>query len=118
MVKFVRIVPIGQVSRDLLHWIGDALARALGCDVTLGDPIPLSVAWYDDERRQYRGTAILRPLREMPRQEEDRVLGLADADCYASGLNFVFGQAAPRLGMAFVALPLLHQTLSWPMGAG
>jgi predicted Zn-dependent protease len=81
----VTLVSLGEVSQDLLYWIRDALADSLGCDVTLGDPIPLSVAWYDDERRQYRGTEILRALREVPRQEEDRVLGLADADCYASG---------------------------------
>jgi archaemetzincin len=94
----------------LLYWIRDALADSLGCDVALGDAIPLSVAWYDDERRQYRGTEILRALREVPRQEEDRVLGLADVDCFASGLNFVFGQAAPHLAVAFVALSRLRQS--------
>jgi archaemetzincin len=70
----------------------------------------LSDAWCDDERRQYRGTGLLRALRDVTRPEHGRVLGLADMDCYASGLNFIFGQAAPRLGVAFVVLPRLRQT--------
>jgi archaemetzincin len=47
-------------------------------------------------------------LERVPRQEDDRVLGLADVDCYAAGLNFIFGQAAPRSGVAFVALARLR----------
>lgn len=58
----VVIVPIGKVSQDLLHWTRAALAERLDLDVTLGDSLPLSAAWYDGERRQYRGREILRAL--------------------------------------------------------
>jgi archaemetzincin len=38
------------------------------------------------------------------------LLGLIEADCYAPGLNFIFGQAKPHGREAFVALPRLRQS--------
>jgi archaemetzincin len=38
----------------------------------------------------------------------ERVLGMIDADCYAPGLNFIFGQAALHGRVAFIALPRLR----------
>jgi archaemetzincin len=52
---------------------------------------------------------MLNVLRARFYPEAERVLGLTDVDCYAPGLNFVFGQAATRAGPAFVALLRLRQ---------
>ncbi len=87
---FVILVPIGEVSQDLIQWIRNALTDALGCDVILGDAIPLSDSWYDDGRGQYRGTELLRALRGVPRPEHGRMLGLADVDC--SGVSNSFAR--------------------------
>jgi archaemetzincin len=40
----------------------------------------------------------------------ERVIGLADVDCYTSGLNFIFGLATLGGPAAIVALPRLRQS--------
>jgi archaemetzincin len=50
-------------------------------------------------------------LWRVPEREDGCLLGLIDADCYAPGFNFVFGQASEETGVAFVALPRLRQSL-------
>lgn len=102
------LVPIGPVSRDLLTWLQSRLADVLKRPTTIGQQIPLPGGGYDERRQQYRGEALLRALRALSYPQAERVLGLADVDCYARGLNFVFGQAALNGRQAFVALPRLR----------
>lgn len=103
----VLLVPIGEVEAGLMAWLAKELAAALGCPVTVGEPIPLPQRGYDPDRRQYQGESMLAVLRAVP-APAGRVLGLADVDCYAPGLNFIFGQATLRGREAFVALPRLR----------
>ncbi len=104
----VLLTPIGEIGPELPAQVRGDLAAATGGTVTLERSIPLSPSWYDEARDQYLGPELLRALDRVQRPEQGRVLGLVDADCYASGLNFVFGQAAPGRGTAFVALPRLR----------
>ena len=104
----VLLVPIGEVEGELLGRVRDDLAAAIGGGVTIEKTIPLSTSWYDEARGQVLGPELLRALERVPRPGGGLALGLVDADCCASGLNFVFGQAAPGRGTAFVALPRLR----------
>lgn len=109
MPREVLLVPIGEVEADLLTWLTVELEAALGCLVTVGEPVPIPREGYDLHRRQYRGGAMLEALRAVSGPAE-RILGLADVDCYAPGLNFIFGQATLHGREAFVALPRLRQS--------
>jgi archaemetzincin len=104
----IALVSVGPVSRDLLTWLADRMAERLRQDVIVGEGIPLPDDGYDPRRRQYLGEAILDALRAAPHPTAGRVLGLTEADCYAPGLNFIFGQATPNGRKAFVALPRLR----------
>lgn len=103
----VLIIPIGEVEADLIAWLAEELRAALGCPVTVGEPVPIPKRGYDPYRRQYRGDSMLAALGALP-IPAGRILGLVDVDCYAPGLNFIFGQAALRGREAFVALPRLR----------
>jgi archaemetzincin len=104
----IALVPIGAVSEDLLRWLANRLAEVLDADTTVGEQIALPEASYDPKRDQFASGAMLNVLRARVYPEAERLLGLTDVDCYAPGLNFVFGQAALRSGPAFVALPRLR----------
>ncbi len=103
----VLIVPIGEVEADLTDWLAGELGAALGCLATVGEMVPIPREGYNPHRRQYRGEFMLAALRAIS-APAGRILGLVDVDCYASGLNFIFGQATLRGREAFVALPRLH----------
>ena len=104
----LKLVPVGPVSPELLAWLAGCLAEALGRPTSVGDEIPLPARGYDPRRRQYRGETILDALRALPAPGVGRVLGLTEADCYAPGLNFIFGQAVLDGRAALVALPRLR----------
>jgi archaemetzincin len=102
------LAPIGAVPKDLLRWLANRLAEVLDADTAIGEQIALPEAGYDPKRDQFASGAMLNALRARVYPEADRLLGLADVDCYVPSLNFVFGQAALRSGPAFVALPRLR----------
>ena len=106
----ITLVPIGSVPADLLSWLADQLTKVLGTNVALGEEIPLPVAGYEPHRRQHLGDALLTALRTVSCPTSERLLGLTDVDCYAPGLNFIFGQATLRGREALVALPRLRQS--------
>jgi archaemetzincin len=101
---------IGPVPSGLLAWLAERLEEIFGRRVVIGEAVPLPSAGYDPRRQQYRGEAIIGELRALAYPGADRVLGLTEADCYAPGLNFIFGQATSNDRVAFVALTRLHQS--------
>ena len=105
----ILLVPLGPIPDDLLSGLIEPLAATFGLPCDIAPPAPIPPATYDYDRRQYVGHAVLAALAtlETPRETE-RVLGVIDEDCYAPGLNFIFGQAAGRY--AFIALPRLRQS--------
>ncbi len=104
----ILLVPLGPIPAELLSWLAKPLAGATGRDVAVGEPIPLPQAAYNPHRRQYLGDLLLAVLPADLGPAGGRVLGLTDADCYAPGLNFIFGQATTNGRRAFVALPRLR----------
>jgi archaemetzincin len=102
------LVPIGPVPDDLLNWLDDRLDDVLNVDTVVEEQIPLPEEGYNPGRNQYVGGAMFKALMRRSDPQADRTLGLTPKDCYASGLNFIFGQANMRTGLAFVALPRLR----------
>ncbi len=102
------LVPVGSVPAGVLEHLVDRLAGLLGRRVVVAEEIALPASSYEAHRRQCRGDAILAALRGLTYPAAERVLGLTDTDCYAPGLNFIFGQATLNGREAFVALPRLR----------
>lgn len=105
----ILLVPLGSIPDDLLSGLVKPLAEMFGLPCGIAPPVPIPRGAYDHDRRQYVGYSILAALAtlETPPKVE-RVVGVIDEDCYAPGLNFIFGQAAGRY--AFIALPRLRQS--------
>lgn len=103
----VRLVPAGFVYYWILEHLQENLPKAYPIEVEIDQAvikIPNSV--YDTRRGQVRSEAFLNYLRAIdswPRAE--KILAIADADAYASGTNFVFGQAevGGRFGAVYLA---------------
>lgn len=110
MDKNIFLIPIGPVPDDLLIGLKDRLAKAVDHNVDIGEEIPRPLTGYNPHRLQYQGDALIEALRALPYPTAERLLGLIDADCYSSHLNFVFGQASMDGREAFIALPRLRQS--------
>nr|MBC7244062.1 archaemetzincin family Zn-dependent metalloprotease [Chloroflexota bacterium] len=104
------LVPLGPVPVDLLDFLASALIPIFGISCGIAPTIPIPSAAYDQRRGQYEGHRVLTVLSRLDIPHAKRALGLVDADCYSSGLNFIFGQARIHGRDAFIALPRLRQS--------
>ncbi len=108
--KPIAVIPVGPVSRDLLVWLQDRLPATIGRRAVVGEQAPVPPRAWNQSRHQCLGDAILETLHRLRYPEAERLVGLIERDCYAPGLNFVFGQAAANGREAMVALPRLRQS--------
>ena len=109
--RMILLVPVGSVQGDLLSGLVQPLTETFGLPCRIATPIPIPPAAHDRRRGQYIGPRILAALTRLNVPDAERVLGVIDADCYAPGLNFIFGQASINGRDCFIALPRLHQSL-------
>jgi len=89
----IYIQPIGLDDDSLLGAISDAVRSAFGVPVEIRPPIPIPPDAYNEGRKQYHSTTILKTLSANPPADALRILGITDADLYVTQLNFVFGEA-------------------------
>jgi archaemetzincin len=103
------LVPVGATSPELLLEVSEEAARRFPIKVTIRvlpwkEYLPLSL--YNPGRMQFNAEQVNRELwsrfRPFISPPNRLLLGVRSADGYVEGLNFVFGLASPRLGVASV----------------
>jgi archaemetzincin len=112
LLLIIVLVPIGKIAPDLTSWLQKEIPKIVHSQVTTAAEMSVPQSAYHSERSQFLGDDILANLRAHihPASPEERFVGLLDADSYAPGLNFIFGQALPGGPAAFVALPRLRSS--------
>ena len=104
----VCILPLGEVGGQILAFLNEKLSKIFGSARILGrSEIPEHA--FNHLRMQYNSTVILYSLPIPSRC--DVVLAVLDADIYAEGLNFVFGEA--ELGGRRAIISLCRLKESW-----
>ena len=109
-MRTIALVPIGPVPASVLAHLQRELPATVKRDVIIGKEIAIPSTALDTTRRQYLGSALLDELARHDVAGADRVVGSIDADAYAPGLNFIFGQAQKPGRFAIVALPRLRDS--------
>lgn len=108
MVAGARSGNRSPAEESLLHALAPFLEQAFGEAIGVTEPIPLPEDAYSPSRDQYHSTVLLDRLARHKRPEWDRLLGIADVDLYTPNLNFVFGEADAKRGVAVFSLARLH----------
>jgi archaemetzincin len=113
-----RIIALASVGEGFDEGVQVELRRVLAwvfhAEIITVPGIPLPSSAYDRFRGQYHSTPILRQLARVKPRQAERLLGVADVDLYVPELNFVFGEADARHGVAVCSLARLHQQGSGP----
>ena len=87
----VVLLPLGDFPAPLLRTLAADIEATLGLSVTIAEPLPLPQQAFRPERGQYVSSRLLGAIRKAGRTK--RLLGVTEADLFAPGLNFVFGEA-------------------------
>jgi archaemetzincin len=104
----IGILPIGQVGLEVIGWIKEQLNTLFPkttCRL-INETMPIPSEAFNNVRQQYRSDIILNEVHSYAEKDKtsDRVLGIVDVDVFASGLNFVFGEAECPGKAALVSL--------------
>ncbi len=103
----IAIAAVGAIPRDSLEALVPEIAAAFHCEVKVVAAVRLPARALDRRRGQYLAVEILDVLERARRPAWERLLGVADVDLWAEGLNFVFGEADPAAGVAVMSLARL-----------
>lgn len=96
----IGLVAIGKLDKQVLEDLKEDLARIFNKQVSIAKDMPEPDYAFNSKRRQYISSAILeRIIQEEDYESYEKVLGVIDYDLYVSGLNFVFGQASPKVAV-------------------
>jgi archaemetzincin len=104
----IGILPVGQVDPTITLRIQESLMKVFPdtrC-LVIDEQLALPEESFDKKRRQYRSSAILSEIQGYATKKKglDRVLGVVDADIFASELNFAFGEATCPGNAALISL--------------
>jgi archaemetzincin len=104
----VGVIAVGKIAPEVLELIGQGLSRIYPDTTaqTIKEHVPLPSTAFDKRRSQYNSTQILQKINQYATDERDYtiVLGVGDADIYAAGLNYVFGEAFTPGIVALISL--------------
>lgn len=101
------LVPIGPLPVGLLEHLQRELPPLVNADITIAPEIPRPSNALDPARQQYLGDSLLEELKQQ-NLDADRVVGIIDADTYARGLNFIFGQSMKPGRFAVISVARFH----------
>jgi archaemetzincin len=107
MITQIVLIPVGSVEKETLMYLSTTMDELFECTCEIGTALPIPKQAYNPARHQYSGQPILAYL---PSSRSGLILGVADLDLYAPGLNFIFGLADYKAQRAVIALPRLHQS--------
>src|ERR1043166_5860110 len=99
ILLIIVLVPIGKIAPDLTLWLQKEIPKIVHSQVTIAAEMSIPQNAYHSTRSQFLGDDILAGLQAHILQwhihtasPEERFVRLLDADSYAPGLNFIFGQ--------------------------
>jgi archaemetzincin len=101
------LIPIGAIESGVPARLKQSLEQTFASVVEIGSQMAKPDFAYNPTRKQYLAPLILDAISEFG--AEGKMLGVADVDLYAPGLNFVFGQADIKRGVAVISLRRLRQ---------
>jgi len=116
MERQILLLPIGDIEGWVSETLEKDLAKKFDSGIKRSEAITLPGDAFNPARGQYSSSFLLRQLRDPGGPERQaKVLAVTDVDLYATGLNFVFGEAEfggrravislTRLRPSFYSLP-------------
>lgn len=98
----ITLISFGYFDKDILEKTYEAVKQEFRCSVSLKEGHLDLSEFYDNTRRQYNGTMLLKQVDSMSIPDSLKTLGLFNVDLFISILTFIFGQAflGGRTGIA------------------
>ena len=103
------LVLLGDAESEVIEELKNRVKDVFHCPVEITASLSDLAQAYDRQREQYVASELIAALNIRKEKEKERVVGIADVDLYAPGLNFIFGEADVLSGAAVISLCRLRQ---------
>ncbi len=103
----IALLPLGTIPASVTEAIGEGLSSAYGFETSLLEGVPLPVDALNIDRHQHLSVLVIQEIVRMGL--DAMVLGIANEDLYAQGLQFVFGEADYEKNVAVISLARLRK---------
>jgi len=103
----IELIPLGDIEKRFLEELAAPVGGTFMETVEIGNRLELISGAWNPKRSQYFADAILDAVLNPP--PGSRNLGVMDADIFAEGLNFVFGEADSIDRKALISIARLKQ---------
>lgn len=108
-IKEIQIVPFGTVSDKDLQIMRDIIQQDfLKTNVMIDKFIDLPTQSYNTERQQYDADVLRDLLEKRSSDQSVRIVGVADVDLFAPGINFVFSDPSVGGNSLVLSVTRLH----------
>jgi archaemetzincin len=104
----IAVAVMGDAPSAFIDELAPILRETFGTEIVAAPALALPPSSWNASRRQYLSTDLLGALASIKRPEWERLIGIADVDLYVPDLNFVFGEADSRRGVAVFSLARLR----------
>lgn len=104
----IALAVVGRIADDPTSLLAPVLKEVFTAKIKAAAALELPPSAYNRSRGQYLSSDLLDVLARHKQPDWDRLLGIADVDLYVPDLNFVFGEADARRGIAVFSLARLH----------
>jgi archaemetzincin len=105
----IALLPLGNTDSEIMAELKDRVRRVFHCPAEIREGFGDLTQAYNPQREQYLASKLIDSLNVWKKDKNERVVGIADVDLYAPGLNFVFGEADVLHGIAIISLCRLRQ---------
>ena len=105
----ITLRPLGNTDNEVTEELAERIKPIFHCPVETKTGFSYLAHAYNIERKQYLSSSLLASLSALPRERDERVVGIADVDLYTLRLNFIFGEADIVSDTAIVSLYRLRQ---------
>jgi archaemetzincin len=110
MREKIAIVLLAEIEEKILEKLKSHLNRIFSLEIKISQlKLNLDFA-FNEKRGQYFADLILERLTDFKKKDLEKWLAICDVDLFAEGLNFVFGEADVRKGIAIISLSRLRQS--------
>jgi archaemetzincin len=129
--SYIEILPIGDIDEEVIRLLEMAINLKIGLNTYVSKKITVPPSAYNRNRNQYNSRMILNEISKKQKGNclnldldnntdedlesecaiEKKYLAVIDADLYADGLNYVFGQAILGGCCAVISLTRLRRSI-------
>jgi archaemetzincin len=93
MLKYIYILPLGEVSLDFLGKLKKDLENKFGFKIEIRNRVEMPDYVYNKEKDQYNSRIILNELTKLSFKNTEKILAITDLDLFTEDLSYIFGQA-------------------------